>query len=116
MHDTHDFLSRLGRQTEALREDIEAARRERDEAATRLATLEMRLAGNTALLRAMRADTGGEDCAGNQADPDGAATGDEGDRRMSIEECMDPQASAHVADEHTLRARPDVDNIASRTS
>ncbi|MGW1225905.1 lipase family alpha/beta hydrolase [Streptomyces sp. NPDC002530] len=28
----------------------------------------------------------------------------------------DPQASAHVADEHALRARPDVDNIASRTS
>ncbi|MBK3555964.1 hypothetical protein JHN55_05305 [Streptomyces sp. MBT56] len=88
MHDTQDFLSQLGSQTEALRKDIEAARRDRDEAATRLATLEMRLADNTALMRAMRAYTGGDDSADSQAVGDGAATGGESDRRMSIEECI----------------------------
>ncbi|NJQ04086.1 hypothetical protein [Streptomyces lonarensis] len=55
---THHFLAQLSAQTDELRQGIEAARRERDEAAARLAALESRLADSTAALRALKLYTG----------------------------------------------------------
>jgi hypothetical protein len=55
---THHFLDQLREQANELRLGIETARRERDEAAARLADLEKRLADSTAALRALCVYTG----------------------------------------------------------
>lgn len=85
---THHFLTELSSQADELRKGVETARRERDEAAARLADLEKRLADSMAALRALQVYTG---------ETPGAAAGDReadtanvpnGTHALSIEEAI----------------------------
>ncbi|WP_128375155.1 hypothetical protein [Streptomyces cavernae] len=85
---THHFLAQLASQTEELRQGAEAARRERDEAAARLADFEKRLADSTAALRALQVYTG--DAPGSpMGDGDADTANDsEAPHALSIEEAI----------------------------
>ena len=83
---TLDFLAQLRAQTEALRKGAEVARRERDEAAVRMADLETKLADSTAALRALEVYTG-EATEGSAAAADNPARQD-GMQAQSIEEAI----------------------------
>ncbi|WNM35775.1 hypothetical protein RKE30_38170 [Streptomyces sp. Li-HN-5-11] len=85
---THDFLDQLSRQTDEFRKEVEAARRERDEAAARLVALEKRLADSEEALRAMRlyaGDTARDVTSDTEAGP---ANGRRDTRPRSIEEAI----------------------------
>ncbi|MFF7950670.1 hypothetical protein [Streptomyces griseorubiginosus] len=82
---TLNFLAQLRTQTEALRQGAEVARRERDEAAVRLADLEKKLADSTAALRALEVYTG--EAAEGSATTDSPA-GPDGTQAQSIEEAI----------------------------
>ncbi len=82
---THHFLAQLSAQTDELRQGIEAARRERDEAAARLAALESRLADSTAALRALKLYTGEASNTGDGARESDTPNGEHG-ASLSIEE------------------------------
>jgi hypothetical protein len=85
---THDFLDQLSIQTDEFRKAVEAARRERDEAAARLVVLERRLADSTAALRAMRNYAGdiGQDA---RSDAEASVANGQGSTRPpSIEEAI----------------------------
>ncbi|MGW0705811.1 hypothetical protein ACWD4G_07565 [Streptomyces sp. NPDC002643] len=82
------FLAQLIEQAEELQRGAECARRERDEAAARLADFEKRLADSAAALRALRIYTGEapkSPTVDGQAD---TANGSEGTHSPSIEEAI----------------------------
>ncbi|NMO37312.1 hypothetical protein HG826_27765 [Streptomyces sp. GMY01] len=85
---TRSFLSDLSSSTEQLQRDIEAARRERDEIAARIATLEMRLAENTATLRAMQAYAGEADGKQDGEEQARSAASASDQSSLTIEECI----------------------------
>lgn len=85
---TRSFLSDLSSSTEELKREIEAARRERDEIAARIATLEMRLAENTATLRAMQAYAGEADGTRNGEEQARTAASAPDQSSLTIEECI----------------------------
>ncbi|MCN9244495.1 hypothetical protein NGF19_27555 [Streptomyces sp. RY43-2] len=82
---TLDFLAQLRAQTVSLRQGAEAARRERDEAAVRLADLEAKLADSSTALRALEVYTG--EATGDSAATD-SPTGPHGTQAQSIEEAI----------------------------
>jgi len=85
---THNFLDQLSSQADEFRKEVEAARRERDEAAARLVVLEKRLADSTAALRAMRnyaGDVAQDATSDTEAD---RANGQGNTRPPSIEEAI----------------------------
>ncbi|SED03167.1 hypothetical protein SAMN04490357_3602 [Streptomyces misionensis] len=92
MHDisasTRSFLSDLSSSTEELKREIEAARREREEIAARIATLEMRLAENTATLRAMQAYASEADGTRNDEEKARTAASASDQSSLTIEECI----------------------------
>ncbi|MDF3141709.1 MULTISPECIES: hypothetical protein [unclassified Streptomyces] len=85
---THDFLDQLSRQAEEFRKEVEAARRERDEAAARLVTLEKRLADSEEALRAMRFYAGDTAQDATSDTETGPANGQGDTRPRSIEEAI----------------------------